>query len=81
MTASSPFVSDGSRGESLQETTLEFPDMAGEAFRLRRDMAGEELRLLFPFFPLTFGRSEMVPQVLHVAGFFFFLDGKVMLSR
>ena len=39
MTASSPFASDCSHGESLQETTLDF-----------RDVAGEEVRLLFPFF-------------------------------
>ena len=50
MTASSPFASDCSRGESLQETTLDFRDMAGETFRLRRDMPGEKFPLLFPFF-------------------------------
>ena len=43
-------------------------------------MAGEELRLLFPFFlsllasknseRVTFGRGNVSPQVLHVAGFF-----------
>ena len=71
--------------------TLEFRDMAGEALRLRRDMAGEELRLLFPFFlhfwqirslrAVTFGLGNVFPQVLHVAGFFFFSRWQVKLSR
>ena len=80
MTASSPFSSDRSRGEALQETTLDYTDMARETFRLRRDMVGEELRLLFPFFlsffagkkseRVTFDCGNVFPQVLHVAGFF-----------
>ena len=36
--------------------------MAGEVFRLRRDVTGEAFRL--------FGRGKIFPQVLHVAGFF-----------
>ena len=52
--------------------------MEGEVFRLRRDVAGETFRLLFPFLSLltakksdrvTFGRGKVLPQVLHVAGF------------
>ena len=53
--------------------------MAGEVFRLRRDMAGETFLLLFPFFlslltgkksdRVKFGRGKVFPQVLHVAGF------------
>ena len=80
MTASSLFGAALSRGESLQETTLDRQDMAGEVFRLRRDVAGEAFRLLFPFFlslmtgkksdRVTFGRGKVFPQVLHVAGFF-----------
>ena len=54
-------------------------DTAGKTFRLRRDMRGEEFRLLFPFFlsllaskkseRVTFGRGNVFPH-LHVAGFF-----------
>ena len=79
MTASSPFASDCSRGKSLQETTLDLRDIAGETFRLRCDLSEEEFRLLFPFFlsflaskkseRVTFGRGNVFPQVLHVAGF------------
>ena len=53
--------------------------MAGEVFRLRRDVARKTFRLLFPFFlsllkgkksdRVTFGRGKVFPQVLHVAGF------------
>ena len=53
--------------------------MAGEVFRLRRDVTGETFRLLFPFFlslltgqksdNVTFGRGKVFPQALHVAGF------------
>ena len=80
MTVSSPFASECSRGESLQETTLDLRDIAGETFRLRRDMPREEFRLLFPIFlsllagkkseRVTFVRGNVFPQVLHVAGFF-----------
>ena len=64
----------------FQETALDLRDTAGETFRLRRDMPGEEFRLLFPLFlsllagkkseRVTFGRGNVFPQVLHVAGFF-----------
>ena len=53
--------------------------MAGDVFRLRRDVTGETFRLLFPFFlslltgkksdNVTFGRGKVFPQALHVAGF------------
>ena len=53
--------------------------MAGEVFRLRRDVTGETFRLLFPFFlslltgkksdSVTFGRGKVFPQALHEAGF------------
>ena len=62
------FASDCSRGESLQETTLDFRDKAGEVFRL-----------LFPFIPslsagegserVTLERWNVFPQISHVAGF------------
>ena len=79
MTASSLFGAASSRGESVQAITLDRRDMASEAFRLRRDEAGETFRLLLPFFlslltgmksdRVTFGREKVFPQVLHVAGF------------
>ena len=62
MTASSPFASDCSRGESLQETTLDLRDIAGEKFRLRRDIPVEEFRLMFPFF-LSFSAGKMSERV------------------
>ena len=53
--------------------------MAGEVFRLCRDVTGETFRLMFPFFlslltekkcaNVTFGRGKVFPQALHVAGF------------
>ena len=64
MIVSSPFASECSRGESLQKTTLDLRDIAGETFRLRRDMAGKKSERV------TFGRGNVFPQVLHVAGFF-----------
>ena len=63
------FASSCLRGESLQETTLDF-----------RDTAGEEIRLLFPFLPslsagegserVTSERGNVFRQISHVAGFF-----------
>ena len=48
--------------------------MAGEVFRLRRDVTGETFRLLFPLAEkkcdnVTFGRGKVFPQALRVAGF------------
>ena len=53
--------------------------MAGEVFRLRRDVTGETFRQLLPFLlsfltgkqsdSVTFGRGKVFPQALRVAGF------------
>ena len=63
------FASSCSRDESLQETTLDF-----------RDMAGEEFRLLFPFIPslsegegserVTLERGKTFSQNSQLTGFF-----------